>query len=494
MHRSVTGLALVIALLLAACSPSDDGGGGAGGDGSGGGDGGTNGGGAAELPTCPLEALNGADGPVEVVVWHSQTAKPEEAIQELVDRYNASQDRVRVRLENQGTSYPELVGKFVTAVGAKDLPDVLVVDDTSTQLLADSGAVLPAQACFEADDTDVAMFDETARAYYTIDDVLYPGSVGLANVLLFYNRDHFRRAGLDPTDPPDTLDELRAAAEALVDAGVTETPLAHEVGSWKTEFWLTGAGASVVDNDNGRGDGETLASALDNDATRRLWTWLDEMQEDGLLLAVPNDPGNIDHYLAMAGENASMLVESSSAASSIEAFLAGDLTVEDLEGDEVGGQESGLEIDAAPFPGLDEPGQMQVGGNAWYVLNGGSDAEQAAAWDFVRFLNEPESQITLTLVASFLPWRTEVVDDERVQSAWRDRLSGRWTALAWQQQVEGLDPAFPGPLIGPYDEVRAAIASAQEDLLLGDVSVDDALATASDEITAALEQYADELG
>jgi ABC-type glycerol-3-phosphate transport system substrate-binding protein len=110
----------------------------------------------------------------------------------------------------------------------------------------------------------------------------------------------------------------------------------------------------------------------------------------------------------------------------------------------------------------------------------------------VQFLNEPESQVTLTLVASYLPWRAGVVEDERVTDAWASTLAGRWLALAWEQQMDGLDPAFPGPLIGPYDEVRLAIADAQEKLLLDGMSVDDALAQASDQITEALEQYADE--
>ncbi len=448
---------------------------------------------APELPPCPIDALDDVTEPVEIVVWHSQTAKPGEALTELAATYNESQDKVRVRLENQGTAYPELVAKYISSIASGDLPDVLVVDDTSTQLLADSDTVLPAASCFEADGTDLSVFDETAQAYYSIDGALYPGSVGLANVVLFYNRDHFERAGLDPDDPPGTLEELRAAAEAIADAGITDTPLAHELGSWKTEFWLTGAGAPVVGNDNGRGAEETVQSALDNDGTRALWTWMKGMNDDGLLLAVPNDPGNIDHYLAMSNESASMMVESSSAASSIEAFLAGDRTVADLEGEDVG-DVSGLQIDAGPFPGIDEPGQMQVGGDAWYVMNTGSDEEQAAAWDWVQFLNSADSQVTMTLVASFLPWREGVIDDPRITEAWEGTLAGRWLALAQQQQVDGLDPAFPGPLIGPYDEVRDAIASAQERMLFDGQSVDDAIGAASEEIDEALQQYEAEMG
>ena len=49
-----------------------------------------------ELPECPLDALEAATGPVEVVVWHTQTARPLETLIELVDEYNASQRTVRV--------------------------------------------------------------------------------------------------------------------------------------------------------------------------------------------------------------------------------------------------------------------------------------------------------------------------------------------------------------------------------------------------------------
>ncbi len=50
----------------------------------------------AEFPPCPVDALDGADGPVDVVFWHSMTYELETALIGLTDEYNASQDRVRV--------------------------------------------------------------------------------------------------------------------------------------------------------------------------------------------------------------------------------------------------------------------------------------------------------------------------------------------------------------------------------------------------------------
>jgi len=50
---------------------------------------------------CPVRALDRATKPVEITFWHVQTAKNEEVLQELVARFEAQQDRVRVKLVNQ---------------------------------------------------------------------------------------------------------------------------------------------------------------------------------------------------------------------------------------------------------------------------------------------------------------------------------------------------------------------------------------------------------
>ena len=67
-------------------------------------------------------------------------------------------------------------------------------------------------------------------------------------------------------------------------AGVTDTPFVHEVASYKTEFWLTGAQASIVDNDNGRSAPATRATLSDNAKALELFDWFAQMEADGLLL------------------------------------------------------------------------------------------------------------------------------------------------------------------------------------------------------------------
>ena len=50
------------------------------------------------------------------------------------------------------------------------------------------------------------------RNYYTVDDVFWPGYVNVSEPVLYYNVNHFKKAGLDSTKPPLTLDELEKTA------------------------------------------------------------------------------------------------------------------------------------------------------------------------------------------------------------------------------------------------------------------------------------------
>jgi sn-glycerol 3-phosphate transport system substrate-binding protein len=491
MSRFRTGATALAALLaassvLAACGGGDD-------DSADGGSDGTDSDGtpAIDLPECPVDALEGADGPVEVVVWHYQTAKPLETLEGVVADYNASQDAVEVRLESQGSTNEELQRKFEAGISGGDLPQLLVTDDTTTQVMADSGAILPAQSCLDAAGQTTDDLLEVAVDYYTLDGVLWPGSANLGNILMYFNVDHFEQAGLDPDDPPATLAELREAAEAIQAAGVTDTPLVHELASWKTEFWLTGAGSSVVDNENGRGGGETTAANLvDNPQAMELFTWFSEMEADGLMLPVSRAAGAIDHYLAMAEQNASILIESSSAATSIEAFLSGDLDPDSVEGDISDADASGLRMAAASVPTMEEGGTTQVGGNAWYMTSTGSEEQQAAAWDFLQFMNTPEVQATMLTGGSYLPYVPAANDTPEAQEFYTSGLSGQWLAIA-NESVQSIDPAFPGPLIGPYYDFRLAIEAAHDRLLIEGATPAEALAGAQEEIDAAIEVYND---
>nr|WP_287391728.1 hypothetical protein [Candidatus Microthrix sp.] len=82
--------------------------------------------------TCPVEALEQADGPVEITVWHSYVALAKRTLESLADQYNSSQDQVKVTVESQGVGPQELHRKIEQAAPDRSLPALVVPDDTKT--------------------------------------------------------------------------------------------------------------------------------------------------------------------------------------------------------------------------------------------------------------------------------------------------------------------------------------------------------------------------
>ena len=64
---------------------------------------------------------------------------------------------------------------------------------------------------------DKSNFYENVLAKSYIDDALYGVPMQYNVQYLYYNKDLFTEAGLDPENPPTTLDELREAAIACTD-------------------------------------------------------------------------------------------------------------------------------------------------------------------------------------------------------------------------------------------------------------------------------------
>lgn len=480
-------LVMVVALLVAACG--------------GGSEERSSADGADPAAVCPVDALDDSTEPVHIEVWHSFIALPGRVLDDLVEEYNASQDRVVVSAENQGITPTELHRKIDQALPDRSLPAIVVPDDTKTRFIADSGMFVPASACFEADEAGQATFDDLlpiATASYTLDGELWPASFSTFTSLVYYNRAHFQAAGLDPDIPPRTITEMIDFARRIKAANLpgVDRPLVIKAQSFVFEWWLSGAGQELVDHDNGRDGGLATRSSFDNEVTRAILTQLQEAKAEGLLDVVPGSEGQADHLLAMASQQSSMVVESSAAASTIAGVIEGTISAEDLSAelgvDLPAGLQLELDIGAGPYPGVEAPGRGQIGGNVWYLSNTVSDREKAAAWDFLKFLNSMPSQLRWAVDGSVSPVLQSAADQPELHEAWDASLAGRWAKMSYEV-LTNVDTSFPGPVIGPYDEVRHAVERCLDQVLLDDQPVGPAVEEADRAITASLERYAQDV-
>lgn len=437
------------------------------------------------LPDCPVDALDTATGTTEIEIWHALVGETKLYMEGLVEDYNASQDKVKVNLREQGQSYDEVLSKYVAGIPSGQIPDMAFLEDVMLRQIVDSGTILPAEACEQADDFSTGQL-EVVRNYYTVDDVYWPAYPNVSEPVLYYNAAMWEAAGLDPDDPPSTLDELRTTAEALKESGIA-TPLALKLDEWFVESWIVGAGGTVVNKDNGR-EGLADEATFDTDLMHELYTWIKGMVDDGLMVGFSDTDGQINHYLALAQKNAAMGPETSTAATTIKAVLGGS-TYEEGAGVAPGAIEAdGLEIRAAPFPGIEEPAQVRVSGGAFYMSNAGSDAEQAASWDFTKYMWSVDSQVGWHLQGSYLPTTQVAAANPQVTEYWEGDLAGRLLKVGYDELI-AIDPQRPGPQIGPYPDYKTAIEQSLDSLVFSGSSVDDVIATAQAEIQDALTAY-----
>jgi sn-glycerol 3-phosphate transport system substrate-binding protein len=462
-RRWVVSVAVAVAFLAAACTPGDDAGPPAPGTG-------TAPGGSvlpASLPPCPIGALAHATQPVHVEVWYQLSGKVESTFLSLIQQYNASQTKVVVKADPQGASYPELMKAYAAGIPSKQLPDIAMMEDTTAKFMADSGTVLPAQSCFDAANISTDQFVKTVVSHYTIDGVLWPATAGISDVLTYYNKNQFLKAGLDPNRAPQTLDEVRTFAEQIKAKNPSEKPVVMKMAPWFVETMLTGDRKPIVNNDNGAGSGVTDKALFGTDETTGILTWVRDMVRDNLLDAVPDTDGQIDHYLAIATQKSAMTIESSSSATSIEAFLTGDRSVVSSTVDTATIDTSKLDIGVGPVYGLHEPGKGQVGGNASYIMSTSPPEHQAAAWDFLNWFNQRPQQVRWHIEGSVLPFLDAAAEDPQVQAFWANDRAGQWLKVADDELRHGIDPSFTGPVIGPYDQFRDAMRSALDSVTTG---------------------------
>ena len=466
-------LAALLAVLMVAAACGGGGGGGGGDE-----DAGRAGADEIDAAACPVDALEAATGPVEVEFWHAMGGENGNVLNELVKAYNQSQDDVRVKAVFAGT-YGESLDKYLTALRGGNVPDLVQLEETAIQLMIDSGSATPASACIEAASYDTSDFLQRVLDEFTVEGVMWPMPFNVSNPVLYFNKVAFDKAGLDAENPPSTLAELQDASRKIVESGAAKYAMSVEIQGWYVEQWYAKAGETVVDNDNGR-SARATAATLEKPVGEEIFGWLRSMLDEDLALNVGRNPSGRDHFLAIASGDAAMTIGTSAALGGIYDVLEGNP-----------GLASRVDIRIAPMPGSDEGGVV-VGGASLWMINKSSDAEKAAVWDFVTWLDEPEQQARWHAGTGYIPIRTSAAELPEVTQLWADRPGFE---VAFRQLTSSeAPPGGGGPVIGGYPGFRDALEEAIERVILQGVSAADALAGAQEKADAAIKAYNDRIG
>jgi sn-glycerol 3-phosphate transport system substrate-binding protein len=179
---------------------------------------------AAAGRSGPAAAQGAAGSPIELQWWHAMTSVNGDRVNKLAEDFNASQTAYKIVPVFKGT-YAETMNAGIAAFRAGSAPHIIQIFEVGTAtMMAAKGAVKPVyQMMADAKEPfDPKSYLPAITGYYsTADGRMLSLPFNASTAVAFYNKDAFRKAGLDPEKAPKTWPEWFDAAKKLRASGMS---------------------------------------------------------------------------------------------------------------------------------------------------------------------------------------------------------------------------------------------------------------------------------
>jgi sn-glycerol 3-phosphate transport system substrate-binding protein len=167
-------------------------------------------------------AATHAAAQVEIQWWHAMTGVNNDVIEKLAKDFNDSQKDYKVVPSYKG-SYPDTMNAGIAAFRAGNAPHIMQVFEVGTAtMMAAKGAIKPVQEMMReaGEKFDPQSYLPAITGYYsTAKGEMLSFPFNSSSAIMWYNKDAFRKAGLNPDAPPKTWPELFDAAKKLRASG-----------------------------------------------------------------------------------------------------------------------------------------------------------------------------------------------------------------------------------------------------------------------------------
>lgn len=387
--------------------------------------------------------------PVKLTFWHNWEGTNGDVMKELVDRFNSQNPDIQVEAVFQ--PYADIMTLYQTAIVGGTTPDVAALDLILVPQLVETGAVAPLDD-FISKDANIKIDDiyPMLANYDVIKGVRYALPVSTNNMQLIWNKDLFKKAGLDPEKAPTTWEEMQSMAEKCQDSknGVVGfeyyTQPTGEGITWQFQVWLWAAGGKFLNDDN-------TSAAFNTKEGLEALTYVSDM-----LKGKGSQPGP---WGLFGDQKACMQLDGS--------WLFGYR------------KDAPFAWGIAPVPApAGGTTASNVGGEHLFMFN--ASANKDAAYKFIQYLTSSEVQLEWDQKTGFLPVRKSVAENSEYLK-WVNETEPRMLPF-----VQGMANAHTRPATAKYFAVSDAFSREIQKALLGDAIPADALASAEAAVNEAL--------
>jgi sn-glycerol 3-phosphate transport system substrate-binding protein len=220
----------------------------------------------------------------EIQWWHALTGANNDVVVKLSEDFNASQKDYKVVPVYKG-SYPDTLNAGIAAFRAGQAPHILQVFEVGTgTMMSAKGAIKPVHEVMKdaGEKFDPTAYLPAITGYYsTAKGDMLSMPFNSSSMVMWYNKDAFKKAGLDPAKPPKTWPETFEAAKKLKAAGYDKCGVSNAWATWANieQFgaWHNIALSTKV---NGMAGFDAVLNFNKSPAFLKHWTNLVEMQKD----------------------------------------------------------------------------------------------------------------------------------------------------------------------------------------------------------------------
>lgn len=150
----------------------------------------------------------GAEDRIQVVFWQAMGGPLGIVMDDLVARYNKSQNKYYIKSVNMG-GYDTLAKKVLASLVAKEAPDISQNYETLTKKFIKHNKIVCLDDLIASETEDIKSdIIPVLLANNTFDGKLYSFPFNKSVPVLYYNKEMFKKVGLDPEHPPRTLEEM----------------------------------------------------------------------------------------------------------------------------------------------------------------------------------------------------------------------------------------------------------------------------------------------
>lgn len=334
-----------------------------------------------------------SEGPVEIVWWHSNSGLLGQATDKLVQEFNegiGAREGIVIKPVFQGKAADVLTKLRAVMQGknSADLPDIAQLDATAVIDVRDYPRMLPMEDIMAQAGYDLTQLEPGAALSVTYKDKMIGMPFNSSTILLYYNKDAFAKAGLDPDAPPKTIAQMAEYSAKLVEKdangrvtryGYAGVPTTYELVAWLGQ---QNGVSYLTDMRNGH-DGNPTKVVFDENGTMEVFLteWEKLWQSGGLA----NLTSGVNQEFA-AGKVA-MIAASTSTLTTIMASIDGR-----------------FELGVAYLPKVVEGADsgVNVGGGALFAFDRGL-AHQQAIETFIEFAVSPEQQLQWHVLTGYFP-------------------------------------------------------------------------------------------